>query len=235
MVSYKKKFPGLQVRNNDIAFTFKAPSKIAVVGSYMSQTMFKPELNIDLRVQIPSSCLKQTDVKDYRYYDIRALYLAVVGEELTRHKEFSNAQWQLWREDPLKPILILHPQLNNQKVSKTVVKIIPSIKSGEFKLNKLLPNKCNLTDDKESEEEGSTGTAEGTTSPTPRYNNGVIEDMYYATHLELIHNTISSSVSLTDAIMLLKVSAVIYLLDGHLSVFRCGCVRDRTTTTTVKL
>ena len=178
----------------------------------MTQTMSKPELNIDMTVEIPSPCLKQTDVKDYRYYDIRALYLAVIAEELTRHQEFSEVQWQLWSEDQLKPILVLRPQLNNQKVSKTVVKIIPCIKHGEFKLNKLLPNKGNLTVDKESAEE--TLNAEGSTdetSPSPRYNNGVMEDMYYSAHLELIHNAIGSSASIIDAVVLLKVSTIWYL------------------------
>lgn len=203
------------MKNNDVAFTFRAPTKVAVVGSYITQTMSKPELNVDITVEIPSPCLKQTDVKDYRYYDIRALYLAVIAEELTRHSEFSETQWQLWYEDPLKPILVVRPQLNNQKVSKTVVKIIPCIKNGEFKLNKLLPNKGNLTNDKESAEEASNGVVEGgndeTSSPSPRYNNGVMEDMHYSTHLELIHNTVGSSVSIIDAVVLLKVRSFVLL------------------------
>lgn len=195
------------MKNNDVAFTFRAPTKVAVVGSYMTQTMSKPELNVDITVEIPSPCLRQTDVKDYRYYDIRALYLAVIAEELTRHNEFSETQWQLWHEDPLKPILVVRPLLNNQKVSKTVVRIIPCIKNGEFKLNKLLPHKGNLTRDTESAEEVAKaveGEADEA-SPSPRYNNGVTEDMHYATHLELIHNTVGSSVAVIDAVVLLKV------------------------------
>lgn len=201
------------MKNNDVAFIFRAPTKVAVVGSYLTQTMSKPELNVDVTVEIPSPCLKQADVKDYRYYDIRALYLAVIAEELTRHQEFSEAQWQLWYEDPLKPILVLRPQLSNQKISKTVVKIIPCIKHGEFKLNKLLPNKGNLTHDTESAEETSNGAVEGevgeTSSPSPRYNNGVVEDMHYSTHLALIHHAVGSSASIIDAVVLLKVSSAI--------------------------
>ncbi len=204
-VNYRKKFPGLQLKNNDVAFVFRAPTKVAVVGSYLTQTMSKPELNIDLTVEIPSPCLKQADVKDYRYFDVRALYLAVIAEELTRHQEFSELQWQLWSEDPLKPILVLRPQLKNQKVSKTIVKIIPCIKNGEFKLNKLLPHKGNLTTDKESADEAVEGEE---TSPSPRYNNAVMEDMHYSTHLALIHNAIGSSASIIDAVVLLKVSAM---------------------------
>ena len=47
----------------------------------------KPNLNVDVAIEIPSSCFVPKDFLDYRYHDKRTLYLSVIAQALLKEKK----------------------------------------------------------------------------------------------------------------------------------------------------
>ena len=59
-----------------VTLSFAKPARVDLVGSYLLHTLVKPSLNVDVAVEMPSSCFVPKDFLDYRYHDKRLLYLS---------------------------------------------------------------------------------------------------------------------------------------------------------------
>ncbi len=68
------------------AFTFRAPSRVDLVGSFLLRTAARPVLNVDVALEMPAACLGAKDYLNYRYLEKRACYLDVVAQYL--HSRF---------------------------------------------------------------------------------------------------------------------------------------------------
>jgi len=145
-------------------FCFAPPHSVKVVGSYLLQNLTKPELNVDVAVEIPKvsmlnvtacilyifvvykECLQAKDHLNYRYFHKRALYLCHIAAVLKKKKQLlSHTRFSYMNSDPLLPIIRLNPILNGQ-VSKYVIQLYPCMPDGIFKISKLGPDRNNVRD-----------------------------------------------------------------------------------------
>jgi len=145
-------------------FYFVPPHSVKVVGSYLLQNLTKPELNVDVAVEIPQvsmlnvtacilyifvvykECLQAKDHLNYRYFHKRALYLCHIAAVLKKKKQLlTHIRFSYMNSDPLLPIIRLNPILNGQ-VSKYVIQLCPCMPDGIFKISKLGPDRNNVRD-----------------------------------------------------------------------------------------
>eukprot|EP01125_Pyxidicula_operculata_P009718 TRINITY_DN318_c1_g1_i1.p1 TRINITY_DN318_c1_g1~~TRINITY_DN318_c1_g1_i1.p1 ORF type:complete len:1285 (-),score=355.00 TRINITY_DN318_c1_g1_i1:77-3880(-) len=203
---YLSKYPSVHLRNpkEDISFKFFPPFNTLVVGSFLLKTQTRPHLNVDMVIEIPAKCVKPRDIKCYRYFDKRWLYLAVVAEGLIKSGSY-DVEFSTFRNDIRKPMLVVHPkdkqkrtsdQSKTNNVDKFVINLIPGVKQGLTKSANLLPNVHNATQTEGEDEQ---------CRPTPSYNMAIVEDMMFDRHLQLLNRVLSQSEHFKEAIVLLKV------------------------------
>lgn len=60
---------------------------VAVVGSFMTQTLARPHVEVDVAVEMPASIFDDKDRLNHRYAHIRAFYLAVLADGLAKQAE----------------------------------------------------------------------------------------------------------------------------------------------------
>eukprot|EP01104_Vermistella_antarctica_P019185 TRINITY_DN739_c0_g2_i1.p1 TRINITY_DN739_c0_g2~~TRINITY_DN739_c0_g2_i1.p1 ORF type:complete len:1406 (+),score=464.94 TRINITY_DN739_c0_g2_i1:163-4380(+) len=234
---YATLYPSVHVHNKSdkrITFRFRKPASTFVVGSFLLKTAVKPSLNVDIAVEVPSSSFKAHDLINHRYADKRALYLAVLAEQLKENELFGDVKFTAFRGDFTKPILTVRPP--KSAGSHFTLRIIPFLSPSciqaplpkdsdtprdniVFKLNRLLPdrNNCRRPDvvvetlrrqkraERGDDDEAMSGEEEEEYAATPYYNNAILEDVMYVRHLTLLHSHIGSLPALRDAICLLKV------------------------------
>ena len=186
-----------RLHDSKAAFTWQAPAKVDLVGSYLIRTVARPSLNIDMAVQIPTSCLREKDYLDHRYVDKRLLYVAHlaaalrdagVGEaaSLVSLSYAADADW---------PVLQLRTRGggNGKAGEEWSVRLIPSLEVGALAPAKLRPARCNLRARAEA--------------PSALYNNRLALESSHAATLALLHSHLSIDVSgaVREAAILLKV------------------------------
>ncbi|KAI8896177.1 Nrap protein [Globomyces pollinis-pini] len=189
--------------DSNIKFEFKAPKNVAVVGSFLLQTMAKsPEdLNVDLAVEMPTELFQEKDHMNYRYFYKRAYYLAVLAARLSENKPLKwDLKFKAFQNDPKRPILVIKStEKSDSHFSKKgwQIRIFPYISSSFFAKPRLSPKKnCVRPENKNNDE---------LLPSTPHYNNAVLSDSYYISHMNIIHSHIKESPAFKDAIILSKV------------------------------
>ena len=78
----------LALRSDRVRMAWSAPTKVDVVGSYLLRTCTSPDLNIDVTIEVPSSCLLEKDYLDERcgpHLTRRALNVAERSRRRTSH------------------------------------------------------------------------------------------------------------------------------------------------------
>lgn len=80
-------------------FPFHAPSQVSMTGSATLQCLAKPDIMVDVAVNIPKACLYEKDHLDCKYHGKRVLWLAVVGSQLKKHALFKQQDWTLFNGD----------------------------------------------------------------------------------------------------------------------------------------
>eukprot|EP01080_Neovahlkampfia_damariscottae_P001140 gene1140-10654_t len=152
---------------------------IAVIGSFILRTVTQPNNNVDITLKIPKEFIsgKNDNIDEETYFIKRAYFLCGIAKVLKKYQMFSDIEFQPFRGDYLKPIILITPKKdsNLDKESKFVstkfkIKIIPTIE--KFK---------NLK--KES----------------------ILEDCYFKDHLILIHEKMKDCPSLVETSILFKV------------------------------
>jgi len=179
-----------------VSLDFKAPSKFNLVGSYLPGALSKPGLNIDVSMEIPSSCFLPKDILNFRYFDKRMLFVGHIAKELESWELVKSVKLAYFRGDTRKPVILLEPALK----TKFVVRLLPSIPDGVFSTSRFSPSRSNARRKRAGPE-----NVEAELVPTPHYTSAVVEDMGFHRHLTMIHNATASCPVLTDAIVLAKV------------------------------
>ena len=183
-----------------VTLSFAKPARVDLVGSYLLHTLVKPSLNVDVAVEMPSSCFVPKDFLDYRYHDKRLLYLSAIAHALLKDKKaFSEVKIRGFREgNDTKPILVVILNSKDKRTKGFQIRIFPVIAADEFDQSKLGPTKGNLKAHK---------ITAGTTQrkATPRYNCTILEDAYLKRHLQILHAAASQSKGFIQACQLFKI------------------------------
>ena len=174
-------------------FSYAKPANINVVGSFALKTSSRSRelVEVDMVVAMPASIFEEKDYLNYRYFYKRAYYLACLAAGLQKsHRSEFKISFALFRNDPLKPTLVVCPLEQSTPVSQWRVNIIPCVSESQFAAGKLgLDKNC-----VRSGEEDATAT--------PFYNSSLRSDMLTTAYLKLIHGASKSCEGFKDACLL---------------------------------
>ncbi|KAM4049230.1 nucleolar protein 6 [Anomaloglossus baeobatrachus] len=185
------------------SFHFLPPSSIKVVGSYLLEMCIKPEINVDVAVTMPQEILETKDHLNQRYLRKRALYLAYIAARLEHKKIFSSVKFAYMNSNHLKPVLLLRPKGEDEKM--VTVRVHVSLTTGMFKWSRFSPGMNNvrtawyLGDKNVPDADGSS------LPPTPHYNNAVLCDLAMEQHFHHLSSCVSDFPGMKDGISILKV------------------------------
>eukprot|EP00743_Colponemidia_sp_Colp-15_P007495 GILK01008100.1.p1 GENE.GILK01008100.1~~GILK01008100.1.p1 ORF type:complete len:1201 (+),score=282.77 GILK01008100.1:38-3604(+) len=199
-----KQFPYLAFHStSSFPLKFQAPSRMDLIGSFLLHSLCKPELNIDVAMEIPRECFFGKDFLNHRYTDKRTAYVGVVYERLRKqHKDWSLSLTG-FRDDPTKPIIVIRLP----KVKRFVFRVIPFVSKQIFaapdataeevvkSLKKLLPSRNNVR----------RADGEAAQPATPHYSNAILEDLMFKDHLSILHIRNGKCAAFKDAVLLFKV------------------------------
>ncbi|KYQ92482.1 U3 snoRNP protein [Tieghemostelium lacteum] len=202
----------------DLKIQFSKPSSIEIVGSFMTQTVHKNNLNVDLLLEIPSETITAKDANDFKYFTKRNLYLWTLYKEIQKHQRFQNVTFQNFQGDSNKQILVVQPSEDPLTGVKTKfqIRILLTVSKDLFKIySKFNPTQNCLLSNNNSSTTSPKPTLNGMDDETsqmskkelmstPYYNNAILEDMFYYDHMSFIHERIDNAPVLKDTILLLK-------------------------------
>ncbi|XP_044469095.1 nucleolar protein 6 [Mangifera indica] len=179
-----------------VDFKFRKPKSVKIGGSYSINCVVKPDVNVDLFVQLPKECFHEKDYLNHRYHAKRCLYLCVIKKHLKSSPSFDKVEWSVLQNEARKPVLVVHPAARPVEAPGIYVRIIPTAAS-LFSISKLNLNRNNVR----------AVNQDGVPQPTPKYNSGILEDMFLEDNAEFVNKTFSTWKELGEALMLLKVWA----------------------------
>uniref|UniRef100_A0A1B6D0E1 Nucleolar protein 6 n=1 Tax=Clastoptera arizonana TaxID=38151 RepID=A0A1B6D0E1_9HEMI len=183
-----------------IDFDFLKPASVDVQGSYKAGCCLGPSLVVDVFVTMPRQCLSKTDRFNGLYHFKRAMYLAYLTKLLDGNELLDNDKGLEYCNkfgDPLKSVLLIHPMGRLRRVG-VFLHVIPE--EGSFKLINLSPDKNNVKTSWWIE-----NTEPAVETPTPHYNNSILEDMVVSKNETLRSEILEGNQNLKDAITLLRV------------------------------
>ncbi|XP_071794950.1 nucleolar protein 6-like [Asterias amurensis] len=179
--------------------SFQKPASVKVVGSFLLDTLTRPDLNIDLALEMPQSCRQPKDYLNFRYHHKRALYCAYLANQLRGQALVEEVSY-CWKDgDQMRPIVLL--KLAGKSSGNIHVKLHPCLPDDSFKMSRLFPTKSNIRKQWYSGDEDT----EETFPANPAYNNAILADMYMEKHLHCLYNTALDFPGFKDGILLLKV------------------------------
>ncbi|CAK7339575.1 unnamed protein product [Dovyalis caffra] len=179
-----------------VDFKFKKPKSIEIGGSYSLKCVVKPDINVDLFIQLPKECFHEKDYLNHRYHAKRFIYLSIIKKFLNLDSSFEKVEWSTLQNEARKPVLLVCPADKLAEVPGFVVRIIPTAKS-LFNVAKLDLKRNNVR----------ALNQDGTPLPTPRYNSSILEDMCSEYNTEFLKKTFLGWKALGEALVLLKVWA----------------------------
>ncbi|KAB5547640.1 hypothetical protein DKX38_011046 [Salix brachista] len=179
-----------------VEFKFKKPKSIEIGGSYSIKCVVKPDISVDLFIQLPKECFHEKDYLNHRYHAKRFVYLCVISKSLKSDSSFAKVEWSTLQNEARKPVLLVYPADKLAEVPGFFVRIIPTAKS-LFNAAKLDLKRNNVRALNQGE----------ISLPTPRYNCSILEDMCLEDNTEFLKKTFLGWKALGEALVLLKVWA----------------------------
>lgn len=216
---FAREFPNLRFQSPAKALqpmAFSKPTRVDVVGSFLLKTVCRPNLCVDVAVELPMSAFQSKDYLNFRYLDKRCAYIGELHRQLKKHYDSSTGTagsravvvgYEAFQGDLHKPCVLLTCSASQmagggavKKEKRTdglwgrcwTVRLIPAAPEGLFLPSRLGP------------ERNAWRRLGGQDTPTPSYNMAVLEDTRFRTHLKYIHHAIEQFPALRDAIVLLK-------------------------------
>ena len=190
---------------------FVAPSKVAVVGSYLLGSLAKAGRCVDVAVTMPGECFDKKDYLSHRYSEKRALYLGVLGRALGKRTDlFEAVQFAPWLCDASKPVLLLRPA--HASLRRLTVRVLPVLTADVFPASRFRPDQSNVRAQGRLAEAEDAGASQQLW-PTPHYNMALLEDVEgssCAEHLAVLHECTTVCPAFADASVLLKVWARVH-------------------------
>lgn len=184
------------------SFQFIPPTKVKVTGSFLHEMCVKPNIHVDLVLEMPKACLDHKDFINYRYLRKRVLYLTYIAAKLQNSAEIEKLEFTYHHGNHMKPILVASVKVEGHKSVKVNLHVVPE--EGYFKLNRCNPNKNNVrsqwfhgnAEEKEISEDQ---------APTPIYNSTMLEDLTFTSNSDCLQRLQDDSAGLKEGIILLKV------------------------------
>eukprot|EP00055_Hartaetosiga_balthica_P017890 m.124580 g.124580 ORF g.124580 m.124580 type:complete len:1397 (+) comp9425_c11_seq7:26-4216(+) len=205
------------------AFIMEAPEEVTQVGSFASGTHCRPNLCIDLVVEMPQAFRKSGkgnfrhgDRKKFVFFHKRAYYLAYVVAALNKLSSVESVHFEHFMGDPFHPIVVLTPKhATGKKIKKHTsysISIHAVAPHDVFKLNSLKPSQDGLCwSDLASIHKTEGKYLDSIVSekvPTPRYNQRLLLSKFMTQHSLFLHKTFNVKKELKEriakTIMLLK-------------------------------
>lgn len=179
-------------KNINYTLSFKKPSRVRVIGSYLSKTILKSRsMNVDLLVEIPKDLFQEKDYLNNRYWNKRAYYLSMIALALKNSKKFSHEiYFGTLCDDPRLSLITVEGVQENFSI-----RIIPSISSEVFSLSRLSPCRNAIRSD---------SIAPSEQPATPHYNNALIMNTQHLNHMVYMYSSLKSCPCLVKAILLMK-------------------------------
>jgi U3 small nucleolar RNA-associated protein 22 len=78
---------------------FAPPTSVSIVGSHATDTAIQGDDVVDVAVEMPASCFEHKDHLNHRYHAKRALYLAVLAQQLRKQPIYADQQWGIFNND----------------------------------------------------------------------------------------------------------------------------------------
>ncbi|XP_060067208.1 nucleolar protein 6-like [Ylistrum balloti] len=182
-------------------FQFLPPVEVKIVGSFLSRTAVKPNVNLDISATMPAECLQSKDHLNQRYLRKRALYLAVLAKHLRKKEEVEDLKFTYHHGCHYKPILIL--QVKGDTGKPVTVHLHAVAAEGMFKLHRFHVNKNNVR--KQWYHGQTEEVEEGDQPATSSYNMAILSDLTMAQNNDHLTKTVGDSQGIREGIHLLKV------------------------------
>jgi U3 small nucleolar RNA-associated protein 22 len=164
---------------------FSAPTASHVVGSYSEKSMVKPLQVIDLLVTLPADVFGPKDMKSYRFFDRRSVYVAELESQVRASLPDMDVSILPFRFDLLKPVIRV-----GIPGSQWEVRVIPVVSPDTFSHDKLTPDYKNLNESTDSD---------------PFYNSSILEDMWMVESDKLVASVAVKYQNWARAVQLVKV------------------------------
>lgn len=169
---------------------------VTVIGSYAICAVARPDMTVDVAVQLPPGLVLPKAHLNHRYHVIRAVYLLAVARHLrdVSYSLFGDQCIEALHGDPTRPVLLVKPS----KAEGFSLRLLPSIAPDTFAIPRLAPDRngvrahCkasgpdtaagnqNLCESKLVRD----GQLQDKLLPTPHYNVAILEDMVLPVHSE---------------------------------------------------
>ncbi|KAJ2824323.1 U3 snoRNP protein, partial [Coemansia furcata] len=194
-----------------IAFAFKAPKVVNVVGSYGLGTATRGHggFNVDVVVQMPAELFQERDYLNFRYFYKRAFYVAVllIGLQQSALGEVFDVEFGRLRGDARLPMVVLRAKAGVKHLGKGgwSIRILPSIAHDTLPLKRLSPERNYV---RPSYISGAETAAEGDESllpATPQYSAAILSDALVVTHMKYLFETAEMCAEFPRAAALLRV------------------------------
>ncbi|KAJ2812331.1 U3 snoRNP protein, partial [Coemansia furcata] len=193
-----------------IAFAFKAPKVVNVVGSYGLGTATRGHggFNVDVVVQMPAELFQERDYLNFRYFYKRAFYVAVllIGLQQSALGEVFDVEFGRLRGDARLPIVVLRAKAGVKHLGKGswVIRILPSIAHDTLPLKRLSPERNYVRPSYISGVETAEGD-EALLPATPQYSAAILSDALLVTHMKYLFETAEMCAEFPRAAALLRV------------------------------
>jgi len=174
----------------------EAPVRVDIIGSFLTKTLSfeKPgEANTDIAVEMSKTILWKESQQNFDYFDKRLIFLRALQEHLIEQGTLqflppdACLSVGFFQDDPLKPILEI------QDMTLGTIRIIPTVGESSMKIQKLRGDRNCVRKEP------------GDKTPTPFYNQQILEDMHFRQHTEFLFSLFNEQENLKNACKLLKI------------------------------
>ncbi|KAH9490986.1 Nucleolar protein 6 [Bulinus truncatus] len=186
-------------------FQFLPPVNVRPAGSFVLDTIVKPNVNVDLVLQMPKACFQPKDYLNQRYIRKRALYLCAVASHLSKENKVEDLKFTYMMGNPYKPLLLVTMKVSDKRSIQFRLLVEPE--ENIFKMSRFEQNKNNVRpkwffgkQTENSEEEDSASLP-----ATPFYNSSILSDLTMKVNDEFITKVLKGSEGIRDGLILLKV------------------------------
>lgn len=197
-------------------FKFVPPKSMHVLGGFKTLTALKRTNHIDLAIIIPAQCFEKKDVKNQRYHQKRALYLAQIAHLLNGSTGLGlvgKLEYRYHQGDLLKPVVLVTPKA--PKLNDIVFQLFacPELDFA-IKLSLLNPLHGNVAPrwffkdyNFKSPDEGLKEFIDNDSDVTesPFYNSSILFDVEALSNSDVIKEHIGTRTSISEALILTKI------------------------------
>ncbi|XP_003379172.1 hypothetical protein Tsp_02842 [Trichinella spiralis] len=123
-------------------FTFAPPNSLRLIGSFPLELNVKPNLTVDIAVEVPKATFAESSLNTYSYHLKMLLFLLLIASKLRTSKFVKQLNLEFFHDDPRKLIIVLHPK--GDLDGRCIFHLIAYPEEGTFQLEKFAPSVYHL-------------------------------------------------------------------------------------------